>query len=123
HVDTNQPHCVAVLAYLSGENLGGTAFYRHRSTGFERIDEGRSAAYNAALDRDVESHGLPAQAYMTGDTPLFEMIASFEAKPGRALVYSVQSLHSGFIHAPQNLSGDPATGRLTLNGFLSANEP
>ncbi|HVZ98963.1 MAG TPA: DUF6445 family protein [Caulobacterales bacterium] len=120
HVDTVAPDRIAVLVYLSGAQLGGTAFYRHKSTGFEYLDASRSEAYNAALDRDVERHGPPSHAYMAGDTPLFEMIAAFDAKPGRALIYSVQSLHSGFIHAPEHLTADPRTGRLTLNGFLSA---
>ncbi|MES1199872.1 MAG: DUF6445 family protein [Pseudomonadota bacterium] len=120
HVDTTEPHRVAVLVYLSGAEFGGTAFYRHKSTGFESIDRSRSADYTAALDRDVERFGAPAGAYMTGDTPLFEMIASFEAKPGRALIYSVQSLHSGFIQSPERLTVNPATGRLTLNAFLTA---
>jgi len=120
HIDTTAPHRVAALVYLSGERFGGTAFFRQRSTGFEYVDESRSDAYNAALDADVEKHGPPARAYLTGDTPLFEMIASFDAKPGRALIYSVQSLHSGLIQSPEALTDDPKTGRLTLNGFLAA---
>jgi hypothetical protein len=120
HIDTTDPDRLAVLVYLSGARFGGTGFFRHKSTGYEFIDASRSAAYNAALDADVAQHGPPAQAYVTGDTPLYEMIASFAFKPGRALIYSVQSLHSGLIQAPEALSGDPGTGRLTLNGFVSA---
>jgi Family of unknown function (DUF6445) len=120
HIDTTAAHRVAVLVYLSGERFGGTGFFRHRSTGFEYVDEDRRAAYNSALDHDVETHGPPAPAYLTGDTPLYEMIASFEAKPGRALMYSVQSLHCGLIRSPEALTDDPHSGRLTLNGFVAA---
>ena len=120
HVDTTEPYRVAVLVYLSGAQFGGTAFYRHKGTGFEFIDKTRAAAYTAALDSDVARFGAPTPAYMTGDTPMFDMIAAFDAKPGRALIYSVQSLHSGFIRSPERLSDDPKTGRLTLNGFLTA---
>ncbi|RME68752.1 MAG: hypothetical protein D6782_00745 [Alphaproteobacteria bacterium] len=119
HIDTPDNDRIAVLAYISGERFGGTAFYRHKSTGFEFIDAARVAAYNTALDRDVEKHGVPAPSYICGDTGLFERIAAFDAKPGRALIYHSNSLHSGTIRNAQALSNDVAEGRLTLNAFLA----
>ncbi len=118
HVDTTDPDRLAILCYVSGAGFGGTAFYRHKSTGYEFIDASRHAAYNAALDRDVERLGVPEPGYIDGDTDLFEMIASVDAKPGRAVIYPSNSLHSGSIRNADRLSHRVAAGRLTLNAFV-----
>jgi hypothetical protein len=49
HIDTTAPSQLAILHYLCGPPHGGTAFYRHRATGFEAIDPGPAQAYLAAL--------------------------------------------------------------------------
>ena len=80
HFDGLEPERIALLHYLSGAEQGGTAFYRHRSTGYETITADRHAAYDAALHRDVARHGLPVPAYISGDTPIYERIARFAAR-------------------------------------------
>ncbi len=119
HIDTIDPNRIAVLAYVSGERFGGTAFYRHKSTGFEAVTASRRKPYNSALDADIENHGVPERAYISDDTEIFEQIATFEAKPGRAIVYFSNSLHSGHIQHAADLTRDVTHGRLTLNAFLS----
>ena len=57
HFDGLEAERVALLHYLNGQEQGGTAFYRHRSTGFETISAERHAAYDAALHREVAEHG------------------------------------------------------------------
>lgn len=118
HVDATAPGRLAMVHYLAAEELGGTAFYRHRSTGFETINEGRSAAYFAAIERETALH--PPQGYIAGDTPLFEQIDEVTARFNRAIFYRSHLLHSGAVppHAP--LMADPATGRLTVTGFFAA---
>ena len=123
HVDAIEPGRLALVHFLgegAASDTGGTAFYRHRSTGFETIDEPRSAAYFAALNADLARHGPPPPAYLAGSTPLFERIGGFEGRFNRALVYRGRLLHSGDISPTSALSGDPALGRLTVTGFFAA---
>ena len=49
HVDTTDPGRIALLHYLSGPETGGTAFYRHRATGAERLNASDFEAYKTAL--------------------------------------------------------------------------
>jgi hypothetical protein len=118
HFDGLEPERIAILVYLSAEAQGGTAFYRQRATGFETVDPARFPAFEAALRAGVAEHGLPPAAYIGGDTPLYERIAHYEAKPNRALVYRGHSLHCAAIPPGVPLPADPALGRLTVNSFL-----
>jgi len=123
HVDAIEPGRLALVHYLgegTANDTGGTSFYRHRSTGFETIDESRSAAYFAALNADLAHYGVPGPAYLAGSTPLFERIGGFEGRFNRALVYRGRLLHSGDITPMSALSADPARGRLTVTGFFAA---
>ena len=118
HFDGTDPDVIAVLHYLCGPEGGGTAFFRHRVTGFERITSERAARYDEVLRADVRTHGLPEAAYVDGSTPLFEETERVGARFGRLLAYPGNALHSGRIPAGAALPDDPATGRLTVNTFL-----
>lgn len=118
HFDGLEAERVALLHYLNGQEQGGTAFYRHRSTGFETISAERHAAYDAALHREVAQHGLPDPAYISGDTLLYERIARYEAKPNRALIYRGHLLHCADLPEELDFTPDPRTARLTVNTFL-----
>lgn len=118
HHDHSDAGRIAVMHYLSGPELGGTAFYRHRRTGFETISPDREAAYKRALDKDLIEFGEPAACYPYGDGERFEMIGEIEARPDRLILYRGRALHSGVIPKPEALSADPRTGRLTVNMFL-----
>ncbi|WP_298689876.1 DUF6445 family protein [uncultured Sphingomonas sp.] len=120
HFDGFEAARIALLHYLGGQAQGGTAFYRHRSTGYETITADRHAAYDTALRRDVAQHGLPAPAYIAGDTPLYERIARFEAKPNRALIYRGHLLHCADMPDDLDFTPDPRSARLTVNTFLMA---
>lgn len=119
HCDSFTPERIALIHYLSPEGGDGTAFYRHRSTGFETIDERRKPAYVDRLTAEIGDAGPPPARYMTADTALFEQIALAEARYNRALIYPSFLLHSGAIAADASLSPDPAKGRLTITAFLS----
>ena len=118
HFDGLEPERIAILIYLSGAGQGGTAFYRQRATGFETVDADRFPAFEAALKAGVAEHGLPPAAYIAGDTPLYEQIASYEARPNRALIYRGHTLHCAAIPPGVALPADPALGRLSINSFL-----
>lgn len=119
HVDAIQPNRIALVHYLSHDDRDGTAFFRHRATGFETIDEQRSAAYFAMLNGELR-RTPPPQAYVDDSNPLFERIAGFEARYNRAIIYRSANLHSGAIRSGAMLDASPATGRLTVTAFLSA---
>lgn len=118
HHDHSDAGRVAIMHYLDGPHSGGTAFYRHRRTGFEAITPAREAAYAAALAEDERQFGPPPAGYPHGDSDAFEQIAAVEAQPDRLALYRGRQLHSGIIPDPASLSDDPARGRLTVNMFL-----
>ena len=119
HVDAVQPNRIALVHYLSHDDRDGTAFFRHRSTGFEAINERRSAAYFAMLNGELRE-AAPPQTYIDDSNPLFERIAGFEARYNRAIIYRSANLHSGAIRPGAMLDASPVTGRLTVTAFLSA---
>jgi len=117
HYDGIDQKAFAILHYLSPQPQGGTAFYRHRRTGFECISPDRAAAYHAGVRQDFDACGEP-QGYIAASTPAFERIFDVEGLFNRCLVYSGAMLHSGQIGALANFSPDPRLGRLTGNIFI-----
>jgi len=116
HVDTTDPLQFAILHYLCDTRFGGTAFYRHRATGFETLSPERTAAFGAARDREVAR----AEArYIVGDTPHYQRIGAVDAAFDRVVVYRSRLLHSGIIAPDAPLSEDPRKGRLTANIFVN----
>ena len=118
HHDHSGAEVVAIMHYLMGPESGGTAFYRHRRTGFETITPPREHAYNDALTQDESEFGPPPPRYHYGDGDRFELIDEVAAAPDRLILYRGRQLHSGVIPDPTALSVDPALGRLTINMFL-----
>lgn len=118
HVDSVEPGRIALVHYLARNSSDGTAFFRHRGTGLESIDEGRSAAYLAQLNRELSAVPPPAE-YIADSSALFERIELVEARYNRAVLYRSGSLHSGAIRRGATLDPDPAHGRLTVTAFLS----
>lgn len=118
HHDHSDAGRIGIMHYTQGPSSGGTAFYRHRRTGFEAITPEREAAYAAAIEEDQRDYGDPPPAYPHGDSERYEMIGEVEARPDRLILYRGRQLHSGVIPDPARLSEDPAKGRLTVNMFL-----
>ena len=118
HYDNAAGELIAVMHYLLGPETGGTAFYRHRRTGFETITPEREAAYGEGQRQDAAEHGDPSAAYFHGDDPRYELIGEIEARPDRFVMYRGRALHSGVIPAELAPSDDPEKGRLTINMFL-----
>lgn len=120
HCDAFAPGRIALLHYLFPGGGDGTAFFRHRATGFETIDEARAPGYFRTLEDELAGDDMPGPGYIAGDTALFERTGLVEARYNRALLYRSFVLHSGAIAPDAALSPDPATGRLTVTAFLSA---
>lgn len=118
HIDSVDGSGLATVHYLFRKPLGGTAFYRHRKTGFEYVDAARKDAYFTMLQEELEGPDAPPAAYIKGDTPLFERIAEQEGVFNRLLVYRRNSLHSGCINADFAFDPNPLTGRLSINSFI-----
>lgn len=119
HVDAFGADRIALVHYLSVSHGEGTAFFRHRATGFETVTEDRRDIFFRHLETQLRHGGLPLAAYVAGDSELFECVHAAGARYNRALLYRSWNLHSGAIGAATNLSPDPRDGRLTVTAFLS----
>lgn len=115
HIDTVNPLQFAILHYLCGPQHGGTGFYRHRATGFEKLTENRIAPYRTARASEPQ----PPPGYPARDSEAFEYIGGIDAAFDRIAVYRSRLLHSGLIPDPARLSSNARTGRLTANIFLT----
>ncbi len=118
HIDSLSKQGLASIHYLFKRNLGGTAFYRHRKTGFESIDESRNEMYLRSLQGENMEPDAPGPGYINGDTDLFEQIAKQEGVFNRMLIYRRNSLHSGCIGGNFVPDPNPLTGRLSINSFI-----
>ncbi|HEX5055884.1 MAG TPA: DUF6445 family protein [Gammaproteobacteria bacterium] len=118
HIDSTDGNGLATIHYLFSKNLGGTAFYRHRATGFEYVDRSRHKQYFGTLEKESGDPGFPGCDYINGDTPFFERIAAQEGVFNRILIYRRNSLHSGSIDAAFVPDPNPLTGRLSINSFI-----
>ena len=118
HVDAVAPGRIALVHYLALDGGDGTAFFRHRATGYEAIDAERAPSYLATLDGQLR--GVMPDGYIANSNALFERVEAVDARYNRAVIYRSALLHSGAIAADAALDPDPATGRLTVTAFLSA---
>jgi hypothetical protein len=118
HVDGTDPRQIAMMLYLHDSPHGGTAFFRHRTTGFEALTAETFPVYRAALEADVARTGLPEPAYPTDGAPHFQRIHASTGSFNSAVFYRGNILHSGVIDNAAPLSADPRIGRLTINGFF-----
>ena len=118
HIDDVDHGALAIVHYLSAQDFGGTAFFRHRSTGFETVTRDRHERFLSALKADFVCHGEPPAAYISGDTPVFERIFSVAPVFNRAVIYRSSLLHCAELPNEIPLPADPVSGRLTIAAFL-----
>lgn len=120
HYDTADRHQLALVHYLCAPEWGGTAFYRHRSTNIECINDQNEQTFQQTLGREATTHGLPPADYINGDTSLFEQIGIVDARFNRAVIYPASLLHSGAIRRHQVCGVNVTTMRLTITAHLQA---
>ena len=117
HFDSSDQNLIAVLHYLRVPAGSGTAFYRHRSTGIERITAHNRDSFIIAAEQELASRVKPSD-YMQGSDAVFEEIGRVDAVPDRLIMYHGSLLHSGIIPHGMSFSADPRQGRLTANIFI-----
>lgn len=122
HVDGTDPQQIAMMLYLDrtgpASRHGGTAFFRHRSTGLDSLTAETYPRYAAAVQADVARTGLPPAVYPTDGAPHFARAHVAEGRFNRAVFYRGNILHSGVIDNAAPLSPSPTGGRLTINAFF-----
>src|SRR3990170_1310866 len=59
HIDSVAGNELAFIHYLFKAKLGGTAFYRHRGTGFEYVDEARKSQYLRQVEEEKNGPHSP----------------------------------------------------------------
>lgn len=119
HFDKTGSRALATVHYLLGPESGGTAFFRHRRTGFKTVPPDREEAYFASLAEDEREYGPSPPRYHYGDSERFEQIAEVKAVPDRLIIYRSRQLHTGVIPDATALSSDPRQGRLTITMFIT----
>ncbi len=121
HIDRTGPYDLAMVHYLCAAEFGGTHFFRHKGTGFQRLDAARQVTFNEMLNREMNEQVLPA-GFPDDAHPLFDRIATVNAAFDRLAVYRASVLHSPAIPPDAHYSDDPRSGRLTLTSFLFAKD-
>ncbi len=117
HFDVADQRALAIVVYLCPPHWGGTAFYRHRSTGYETVSPDRNEAYNLRLAQELLETALP-EGYPDAQHPLFEQILNIEPVFNRLVMYRSRLLHSATIMPGSPLTSSPGQGRLTITSFL-----
>lgn len=123
HIDSVQDNGLATVHYLFRGDWGGTAFYRHRATGFEYVDASRHSTYYQALQEESRREDATGPGYINGDSALFEQIGSVEGVYNRIVIYRRNALHSGNIDSTRVPPADVHAGRLSINSFIDVLEP
>ena len=117
HFDSTDQKYFAILHYLRVPEGSGTAFYRQRSTGIERVTDANIAKF--VTTAEAQAVMLPADSgYIRGSDQYFEQIGAVEGVTDRLIIYQGSLLHSGIIPPEMNFSADPREGRLTANIFV-----
>lgn len=118
HFDATSPYYFALVHYLAEGEHGGTGFFTHLPTGYQRILPSREAAYLHSAQSYIQQFGQPAAHYPTGADGHYTLYHQIAYKPNRLLLYPGNLLHSALVEPANDISGDPAMGRLTSNIFM-----
>jgi hypothetical protein len=117
HFDSPDQNLIAMLHFLRVPPGSGTAFYRHRASGVERVTNENVNHYVARARADAAQLKSDS-GYINASNEFYEQIGAVEAVPDRLIMYHSCLLHSGIIPAGMAFSADPREGRLTGNLFL-----
>ena len=121
-VDPANTIAASVLYLFEDAALGGTAFFRprHDAAVTDRLVHDSSTMATAAFD--AKYPGI-AHGYLQDSNAWFERIGRVDAAWNRMIFYDGRLFLSGEVGPAPARSGDPATGRLTLNGFFTCSRP
>jgi hypothetical protein len=118
HYDSTDPGVFAAVIYLFDRAHSGTSFYRHRATGYEKINDDNAHNYRAALNRNMKNLGPPARDYVNGSNDLFERTHSVDSVFNRMVIYSGNVLHAADIDGRLFDGNDPGQWRLTVTSLM-----
>jgi hypothetical protein len=116
HFDSSTPYHIAVLLYLCDARHGGTAFYRHNSTGLDHITADTRENYLDIYYDEINTK-RPKAGYVGDSTELFTKIGMVQAAVNRMVIYRGCMLHAPYIDTAVSIDQNPKTGRLTVNTF------
>lgn len=117
HVDSIKTTKFASVHYLCTPDKGGTSLYRHKATGFERLDDARMEVYSRFLAKEEQDLEWQKR-YICGSNNYYEEIAYYEANFNRLIIYPGNVLHSASIPQGFHFTPNPLAGRLTLTSFI-----
>src|ERR1700732_4667215 len=120
HYDCTDPGVFASVIYLFDRANSGTSFYRHRTTGYEKIGADNEANYKTALNRNMKNHGPPAREYTNGSNDLFERTHSVGSAFNRIVIYSGNVLHAADIDGSLFNGNDNCRWRLTVSSLINS---
>ena len=116
HTDAHRLNSFATVHFFSQGDFGGTAFYRHKATGYELVTPAHSGRFTALRRRELEPEdGSPVPAL----ADLYEEIHYVEPVFNRLILYRAGQLHSARLVANAHLPASPNSGRLTANLFFN----
>lgn len=118
HIDGTAPNSFSTVHYLCSPNYAGTSLYRHRRTGYELVADFRHDRYRSVLEEELRERPWTTQDYISGDTELFERIASTTVAFNRMVLYPSNALHSADIGQNFAFDPDPRTGRFSVNSRI-----
>jgi hypothetical protein len=119
HYDSTDPGVFAAVIYLFDRADSGTSFYRHRATGYEKINDDNAANYKTALNRNMKNLGPPARDYTNGSNVLFERTHSVDSAFNRIVIYSGNVLHAADIDGSLFDGKDNSPWRLTVTSLIN----
>src|SRR5260370_19283953 len=120
HYDSTDPRVFAAVIYLFDRANSGTSFYRHRTTGYERIGVDDEGNYRIALNRNMKKCGPPAREYTNGSSDLFERTHSVDSAFNRIVIYSGNVLHAPDIDGSLFDGNDNCRWRLTVSSLIKS---
>jgi hypothetical protein len=103
------------LHYLGKGDFGGTGFFRHDSTGFERITTNRAMHYNEIATKEL--HENPPINLCGPNTIGYTCIKEIEFVYNRLIIYPSNLLHCA-LYQGNETDSNPKTGRLSFNIFV-----
>jgi hypothetical protein len=120
HYDSSDPRVFAAVIYLFDRTNSGTSFYRHRTTGYEKIGADNKDNYKTALNRNMKTLGPPAREYTNGSNALFERTHSVDSAFNRIVIYSGNVLHAADIDGSLFDGNDNCRWRLTISSLINS---
>jgi hypothetical protein len=120
HYDSTDPRVFAAVIYLFDRANSGTSFYRHRTTGYEKIGDDNKDNYKIALNRNMKKLGPPARDYTNGSNDLFERTHSVDSAFNRIVIYSGNVLHAADIDGSLFDGNNISQWRLTVSSLINS---